>query len=147
MITTLQKKFNQYLISVYQCYVFNSSISRSSISNTAKAEGCHKDNMDGFTYLWYDRDIQHINCIVFRRFQQLPELQPPASTLYEEEDYYAFVNVTSCMLHLSLHYTNNNLLLHSEMGIYEENMQKESIYENGDSICMHICWRLDTFVQ
>jgi hypothetical protein len=33
------------------------------------------------------------------------------------------------------------------MGIYEENMQKEIIYENRDSICMHIRWRLDTFVQ
>ena len=49
------------------------------------------------THLLYDRDVQHINCIVFRGFQQLSELQPPASTLYEEE-YYAFVTVMSCVL-------------------------------------------------
>jgi len=41
--------------------------------------------------------MQHINCIVFRRFQQLSEIQLPASTLYEEE-YYAFVTVMSCVL-------------------------------------------------
>jgi hypothetical protein len=46
-----KKRFNQYLISVYQCHVFNSFISSSSISNTAKAEGCHKDNMDGYYIL------------------------------------------------------------------------------------------------
>jgi len=41
--------------------------------------------------------MQHINCTVFRRFQQLSEIQLPASTLYEEE-YYAFVTVMSCVL-------------------------------------------------
>jgi len=44
--------------------------------------------------------MQHINWIVFR-FQQLSELQPPGSTLYEEK-YYAFVTVMSCVLYLSL---------------------------------------------
>jgi hypothetical protein len=45
------KKFNQYLISLHQCHVFNNFISSSSISNTAKAEGCHKDNVDGYYIL------------------------------------------------------------------------------------------------
>jgi len=52
MSTTLQKKkFNQYLISVYQFHILNSFISSSSISNTAKAEGCHEDNTDGYYIL------------------------------------------------------------------------------------------------
>jgi hypothetical protein len=48
-------------------------------------------------------DMQHIDYIVFRRFQQLTELQTPASTLYEEEEkYYAFVTVMRCVLYLSV---------------------------------------------
>jgi hypothetical protein len=31
------------------------------------------------------------------------------------------------------------------MGIYKQNMQKQSIYVHEDPICMPICWNLETF--